>query len=68
MKNSVKTLVSVAVFFVTFFVLYFLLSLVGVMFGETYTEVIGNAGWFFIYAMFGTPASGCFAAEVHSDL
>jgi hypothetical protein len=68
MKNSVKTLIASATFLTTFFVLYFTLSLVGIMFGETYTEVIGNPAWFFIYAMFGIPVSGCFAAEVHSDL
>ena len=68
MKNSVKTLIASATFLTTFFVLYFTLSLVGVMFGLEYKEVIGNPAWFFMYAMFGTVVSGVFSSEVHDDL
>jgi len=68
MKPSVKTAISFGVFVTTFFVLYFGLSLVGVMFGQEYTEVIGSIPWFFIYSMFGSVISGVFASEVHDDL
>jgi hypothetical protein len=68
MKSYKKLLLSTALFFSIFFVMYFMLSLVGVLFGATYKECVGEPGWFFIYSMFAIPFSGFVSQQFYEEL
>lgn len=64
-----KTLAIIGTFLIVHFGLFFILSLVGVMWGESYSDIIGHPGWFFTYTLFiGVWASVLVCKEIYDDL
>ena len=47
-----KSLIAIALSTGVFMTMFLTLSLIGVMWGNTYREVLANHTWFFLYSLF----------------
>lgn len=64
-----KTLIIIGFFLLVFFTTFFVLSLVGLLWCQTYTEIIRNPTWFMMYTLFiGTWVGLISTHEVYEDM
>ncbi len=64
-----KLLAIIGFFLLVHFSLFFVLSLVGLLWCDTYTEIIRNPQWFFVYTLFiGVWVSIFATQEVYEDM
>jgi hypothetical protein len=49
---KMKSLIAILLYTGVFMGMFLLLSLIGFMWGSTYTEVLADHSWFFVYAIF----------------